>query len=49
VRFASVYRRFEDVNAFRDEIARLEQEPSPEMKRKQIPLLEGDEKVDESA
>lgn len=26
VRFASVYRSFEDVNAFREEIARLEQE-----------------------
>ncbi len=27
VRFASVYRRFEDVNAFREEIERLEQTP----------------------
>ena len=29
VRFASVYRRFEDVRAFREEIERLELQPSP--------------------
>lgn len=29
VRFASIYRRFEDVNAFREEIARLEETSSP--------------------
>lgn len=39
VRFASVYRSFQDVNAFREEIERLESEPSPEEKRDQIPLL----------
>jgi len=39
VRFASVYRRFQDVNAFREEIERMESEPSPELKRSQIPLL----------
>ncbi|MAT66641.1 MAG: transcriptional regulator NrdR [Gammaproteobacteria bacterium] len=39
VRFASVYRSFQDVNAFREEIERLENEPSPEEKRDQIPLL----------
>lgn len=39
VRFASVYRSFEDVNAFREEIDRLESEPSPELRRNQIPLL----------
>lgn len=39
VRFASVYRSFQDVKAFRDEIERLEQEPSPEERRQQIPLL----------
>ena len=33
VRFASVYRSFEDVNAFREEIERLEQQPSPEEKK----------------
>ncbi|MFN2309975.1 MAG: transcriptional regulator NrdR [Gammaproteobacteria bacterium] len=42
VRFASVYRSFQDVNAFREEIERLEKEPSPEAQRSQIPLL-GDE------
>lgn len=40
VRFASVYRSFEDVNAFREEIDRLEQEPTPEQRRKQMDLLE---------
>lgn len=39
VRFASVYRSFQDVNEFREEIERLENEPSPELKRQQIPLL----------
>jgi len=40
VRFASVYRSFQDVNAFREEIERLEKEPSPEEQRNQIPLLD---------
>ena len=44
VRFASVYRSFEDVNAFREEIERLESEPSPEVRRKQMDLLTGEEK-----
>jgi len=39
VRFASVYRKFEDVNAFREEIERLERQPSPESKRQQLDLL----------
>ena len=39
VRFASVYRSFQDVAAFREEVERLENEPSPEAKRSQIPLL----------
>jgi transcriptional repressor NrdR len=43
VRFASVYRSFEDVNAFREEIERLENQPSPETKRKQMDLLGSNE------
>jgi transcriptional repressor NrdR len=39
VRFASVYRKFEDVNAFREEIERLESEPTPEARRHQMDLL----------
>ena len=39
VRFASVYRSFEDVEAFRAEIERLENELPPELKRSQLPLL----------
>ncbi len=42
VRFASVYRSFQDVNAFREEIERLENEPTAEQKRVQIPLLPGE-------
>ena len=43
VRFASVYRSFQDVNAFREEIDRLEAVPSPELRRHQLPLLPGEE------
>lgn len=39
VRFASVYRRFEDVQAFREEIERLERE-IPVLEGKQLPLIE---------
>ena len=39
VRFASVYRSFQDVHAFREEIERLEQELSPELRRHQLPLI----------
>lgn len=35
VRFASVYRRFEDVNQFREVIDRLENEPDSETARRQ--------------
>ncbi|MEW8507978.1 MAG: transcriptional regulator NrdR [Candidatus Thiodiazotropha sp.] len=44
VRFASVYRKFEDVNAFREEIEKLEQQPSPEQHRRQLDLLNDEEK-----
>ncbi|MEW8585165.1 MAG: ATP cone domain-containing protein, partial [Candidatus Thiodiazotropha sp.] len=44
VRFASVYRKFEDVNAFREEIERLEQQPSPEQHRRQLDMLSDEEK-----
>ena len=39
VRFASVYRSFQDVNAFREEIERMQNEPAAEQKRNQLPLL----------
>jgi transcriptional repressor NrdR len=42
VRFASVYRRFEDVNAFREEIERLESTPDPGIKRRQLTLIDND-------
>lgn len=40
IRFASVYLSFENINAFRDAIDRLEKEPTPEMRKQQIPLLD---------
>lgn len=42
VRFASVYRSFEDVRAFLDEIERLENELPPELKKSQLDLLPSD-------
>lgn len=39
VRFASVYRSFEDVNEFREAIEKLEREPTAEDKKDQISLL----------
>jgi hypothetical protein len=39
VRFASVYRKFEDVQAFREEIERLERD-LPGLETLQLPLLE---------
>jgi transcriptional repressor NrdR len=40
VRFASVYRQFQDVHAFREEIERLESQLSPEARRQQLDLLD---------
>jgi len=40
VRFASVYRRFEDVQAFRDVIEKLEQEHPGSIDQRQISLLD---------
>lgn len=42
VRFASVYKRFEDVQAFRDVIERLEREAPAGGDKRQISLLDGD-------
>ncbi len=43
VRFASVYRSFEDVNAFREEIEQLEKAPTAEQRRNQMNLLDGED------
>ena len=43
VRFASVYRSFQDVSAFQEEIDRLKNIPSPELKKRQRSLLPDDE------
>ncbi len=42
VRFASVYRSFEDVRAFLDEIELLENDLPPEIKESQLDLLKSD-------
>ena len=42
VRFASVYRSFEDVQAFQEDIERLGNEPTAEEKKDQISLLPDD-------
>lgn len=39
VRFASVYRKFQDVSEFRDEVERLQRQASPEALRAQLDLL----------
>ncbi len=43
LRFASVYQSFADVRAFLEEIARLEDEMPPELKKFQLDLLNGRE------
>lgn len=40
IRFASVYLSFEDIASFEELIRRLESEPSPELQRRQVPLIE---------
>lgn len=39
LRFASVYRSFEDLKDFLEEIARIESSPDPELKKAQLPLI----------
>ena len=42
VRFASVYRSFEDLRAFLEEIERLENELPPDLREQQLELLQAD-------
>ena len=44
VRFASVYRSFQDVNAFREEIERMQSAPSAAAQKSQLSLLAEEEK-----
>jgi len=44
VRFASVYRSFQDVSAFEEEIERLKKIPTPELKKRQHSLLPDEDK-----
>jgi transcriptional repressor NrdR len=43
VRFASIYRNFEDVNAFGEEIKRLQNMPTLEQRRSQLKLIDADD------
>lgn len=43
IRFASVYLSFEDIQAFEEVIKKLAAEPTPEMQRRQVPLIADDE------
>lgn len=43
VRFASVYRSFQDLDAFREEVQRLQSEPTEENRRKQLKLIPDNE------
>jgi transcriptional repressor NrdR len=43
VRFASIYRSFEDVNAFQEEIRKLQAMPSAEERKSQLPLIDADQ------
>ncbi len=40
IRFASVYLSFEDIKSFEELIRRLEAEPTPEMRERQVPLID---------
>ncbi|MEQ8660192.1 MAG: transcriptional regulator NrdR [Gammaproteobacteria bacterium] len=46
VRFASVYRSFEDVRAFLEEIERLENELPPDLREQQLELIESETRTD---
>ena len=46
VRFASVYRSFEDVRAFLEEIERLENDLPPGVREQQLRLIPGDDERD---
>lgn len=43
VRFASIYRNFEDVNAFGEEIKRLQNMPTQEQRKSQLKLIDPDD------
>jgi len=43
IRYASVYLSFEDIQAFEEVIKALESEPTPEMQRRQVPLIDEDQ------
>lgn len=44
VRFASVYRSFQDVDEFSEEVKRLRNQPSPSVRKKQMSFLPSDDK-----
>ncbi|MGQ0622256.1 MAG: transcriptional regulator NrdR [Panacagrimonas sp.] len=49
VRFASIYLSFEDVNAFREEIERLQHLPTAEQRKSQLQLIEPPDRAMQAA
>jgi transcriptional repressor NrdR len=49
VRFASIYRQFQDANAFREEVERLLAFPSAEQRRSQLSLIDAEEEKKKKA
>ena len=49
VRFASVYRSFEDVRAFLEEIERLENDLPPDLRKQQLDLLPSEKRGKKSS
>ena len=43
IRFASVYLSFEDIRAFEEAIEALAADPTPEMRQRQVPLIDEDD------
>jgi transcriptional repressor NrdR len=49
VRFASVYRSFQDINAFSETVRHLQSEPSADSRRKQLRLIPDPETTETAA
>lgn len=48
VRFASIYRSFQDANAFVEEVGKLQTMPTAEQRKSQLPLIENDDGIGDS-
>lgn len=48
VRFASIYRSFQDANAFVEEVGKLQTMPTAEQRKSQLPLIESEDGMRDS-